>query len=65
MRYIVGEDLHGNCGKLNCQLLGSVEAANLKQAQREAELRWPDRELSIHPLSKPPKADRPKAESQI
>ena len=64
MRYIVGEDLHGHCGKLNCQLLGSVEAANLKQARREAELRWPDRELSIHPLNKKAKVERAVAESR-
>jgi len=57
MRYIVGENLHGHCGKLNCQMLGAVEAANLKQARREAELRWPDRELSIHPLGRKAKPE--------
>jgi hypothetical protein len=62
MRYIVGEDLHGHCGKLNCQLLGSVDAANLKQARREAELRWPDRELSIHPLNRKTKPAQSAAE---
>jgi hypothetical protein len=59
MRYIVGENLHGHCGKLNSQLLGAVEAANLKQARREAELRWPDRELTIYPVRKSQKTDPP------
>jgi hypothetical protein len=50
MHYIIGEQFHGDVGKLSCQLLGSIVAANKKQARRLAELRWPKRELCIYML---------------
>lgn len=52
MVYLIGEQFSGNLGNLSCQLLGSVEAANGKQALREATHRWPGRDYCIYKLPK-------------
>jgi hypothetical protein len=52
MNYLIGEQFSGEIGKLTCQLLGSVDAPNRKQAERLATERWPGREFCIYEMPK-------------
>lgn len=52
MIYLVGEQFNSQLGNLSCQLLGSVNAPNKKQAEWIAEQRWPDREYCIYEMPK-------------
>jgi hypothetical protein len=66
MNYLIGEQFHGETGKLSCQLLGAVDAPNRKQAERLATERWPGREYCIYEMPKRKKpVDRETAETEV